>query len=135
MGQGDIKKALATRLTSLGLGIQLNMPNVEVKDPNVTPSADVSFIFNQPSVATLGDSGDDNHDGFMQILLKYPMGKGDKDIMTMADTIRSGFTAGTKCLYGDQEVTILNCGIGIFDIYESKFVNPITINWYARTRR
>lgn len=135
MAQSDIKKALAQKLQDLSLGIQLNYPNVKTKDPNKAPAGDVTFIFNQPSVATLGEGGEDNHDGFVQILLKYPLGKGDKDIMGMADTIRNGLTAGTKCLYGSQQVTIQNCGVGIFDELDGKYVTPITINWYARTRR
>ena len=135
MAQFDIRKALAAKLESLSLGIQLNYPNVKSKDPNKAPAGDVTFIFNQPSAATLGEGGEDNHDGFVQVLLKYPLGKGDKAIMEMADTIRNALTAGTKCQYGSQEVTIQNCGVGVFDELDGKYVTPITINWYARTRR
>lgn len=135
MGQGDIKKALTSYLIGLNLGIQLNFPNKTSKDPSGLPSGDVTFHFTNPSVATLGDSGDDNHVGFMQILLKYPLDTGDGAIMEMADGIRSNFKAGRVCQYGDQKVTFSSCGIGNFDTLDGKFVNPITINWYARTRR
>lgn len=135
MSQFNIVKALRTQLESLSLGIPLQYPNFKEEDPNAAPAGSVTFHFNQPSVATLGESGDDNHDGFMQILLKYPVGKGDKAIMEMADTIRQGFVAGFKCQYGSQTVTILSCGVGLFDHLDDKFVTPITINWYARTRR
>lgn len=135
MSQANIIKALRTQLEGLALGIKLNYPNLLEEDPNGAPSGDVTFHFNQPYVATLGDGGDDNHDGFMQILLKYPTGKGDGAILGMADTISAGFKAGTKCLYGDQSVIIRSCGVGNFGHLDGKFVVPLTIVWYARTRR
>lgn len=131
--QSEIKSALVSYLEGLGLGIDLNYPNFEVKSG--IPAGDVSIHFNEPEVVTLGQGGEDNHTGFMQILLKYPVGEGDGALMAMADTIRQAFLAGQSCSYGSQVVTIINCGLGTFDIWNSKFVCPITITWYARTRR
>lgn len=133
MGQSDIKSALVSHLESIGASITFNYPNL--KQSTEIPCGDVSFHFNQPEVVTLGSGGEDNHDGFMQILLKYPVGQGDGAILAMADQIRQEFLAGQKCQYGDQVVTIINCGIGLFDTWDSKFVCPITINWYSRTWR
>lgn len=133
MGQYDIRRALLTRLDSLDLGIPLEGPNA--KHDNPLPSAEVIVVFSTPSVATLGEGGEDNHTGFLQVLLKYPLGEGEKDIMEMADTLREGFKAGTKCVFGNQVVTITNAGLGAFDENDGKYVNPFTIYWYARTRR
>ncbi len=131
--QSEIKSALVSYLESLSLGIPLNYPNME-QDTSV-PAGDVTIHFNEPEVVTLGQGGEDEHRGFMQILLKYPVGEGDGALMAMADTIRQAFLAGQSCSYGSQTVTIINCGLGTFDNWNSKFVCPITITWYARTRR
>lgn len=131
--QSEIKSALVSYLEGLSLSIPFNYPNI--RQNKSIPAGDVTIHFNEPTVVTLGIDGEDNHDGFMQILLKYPVGEGDGPLVAMSDTIRQAFLAGTSCAFGDQTVTIINCGLGTFDNWDSKFVCPITITWYARTWR
>lgn len=136
MGQNDIRKALYKHLIDAGLSLPLGFPNSKFTEPTEGPCGLVTLTFNQPSVATIGDSGEDNHDGFLQVLLKYPTNEGDNAIMAMADTLRPVFKAGTRCVYNDQVVNIVSCGVnGTPQIHDAKLVLPITINWYARTRR
>lgn len=135
MGQLDIEKALITKLESLNLGIELFYENYKVTPPNKQPYAIVNVSHDQPFVATIGDGGEDNHDGFLQILLKYPLGKGAGDAKEMADTICSQFKAGVYCTHLDQSVIIRNSGIGPAFDSDSRYTLPITVNWYARTRR
>lgn len=133
MGQSKIRKALIAKLVELDLDLDLSFPNT--KTEYKVPYGDVSIVFNQPEVSTLGVDGEDYHDGFLQVLLKYPVGMGDQDILEMADSISDQLTAGTKCTYDDQEVVIQNCGVGGFLYKENIYITPLTINWYAHTRR
>lgn len=135
MSQSGIRKALVAGLEALSLGIPLNYPNMPAKTPLDAPCGDVSFVFNNPEVFTLGENGEDLHTGFCQVLLKYPSGTGDSALLQKADLIREGFSAGSRKFYMTQEVVIENCGMGDYDTLDGKFVCPITIYWYAKTRR
>jgi hypothetical protein len=135
IGQSGIRKALVEALEALSLGIPLNYPNTPVKTATDGSCGDVSFVWNRPEVFTLGDNGEDMHTGFCQVLLKFPSGKGDSALLAKADLIREGFSAGSRKFYMTQEVVIENCGMGDYDTLDGKFVCPITIYWYAKTRR
>lgn len=135
MSQASIRKALVAALEPLPLGIPLNYPNNPAKTATDGSCGDVTFVWNNPEVYTLGENGEDMHSGFMQVLLKYPVGKGDSAIGIAADLIREGFSAGSRKFYLTQEVVIVNCGRGNYDTLDGKFVCPVTIYWYAKTRR
>jgi hypothetical protein len=134
VGQNDIKKALIKYLKDLSLPIPLNYPNT-VASHTTPPYGDVSVVFSDPKVATLGDQGEDDIRGFMQISLYTPLSKGDEASLAYTDTIRANFKAGFGCAYGDQKVTFINSGGGNGNSQTGKYFTPITIYWYARTRR
>lgn len=135
MGQFDIEKALISYLESLPLGLPLYYENDRRKPPNQGNYALVNVVHQQPSVATLGEGGEDNHEGFLQILLKYPMGEGAGEAKQKAQDIAGFFTAGVKAEYLTQSVTIRTCGIQPSFESSSRYTLPITITWYARTIR
>ena len=135
MSQSGIRKALVAALKAIPLGIPLNFPNIPVKTASNGSCGDVSFVFNRPEVFTLGDEGEDMHTGFCQVLLRFPVGEGDSALLEKADLIRESFSAGSRKFHLTQEVVIENCGMGDYDTLDGKFVCPITIYWYAKTRR
>lgn len=135
MSQTKMMGALIQELTGV-IGIPFFVPNEENPNPpNHQPYADISFLWSPPSVYTLGDDGLDEHRGVMQVLLKYPQGDGFGALSEKADAIREGFRAGLKLTYDGQEVTVVNCGAGNQMNYENKFVCPVSIQFYAFTRR
>lgn len=134
MSQANMKRALLTRLDSM-LGIPYIVPNDESTAPNVGAYASISFLLSDPVVYTLGDDGLDEHRGVMQVLLKYPLGQGSGELDEKADAIRESFRAGLKLNYGGQEVTVVNAGMGNQMEHEKKFVCPVSIQFYAFTRR
>ena len=102
---------------------------------NGAPYADVTVIQNDPVVYTLGDGGDDIVEGFMQVLLKYPVDKGVLAPSRLGDTLRESFKAGSRKWYETQEVVIVRSGLGQFNTFEGNLVNPFTIYFYALIRR
>lgn len=134
MGQSDIKQALITYLKSKNLTVPFNYPNMTASN-TTPPYGDISFVFDDPSVATLGSEGEDNIRGFMQISLYTPINKGDGAAIAFSDIIRSHFKAGFGCVHGDQKVTFINSGGANGRTVDGKYFTPITIYWYARTRR
>lgn len=134
MGQADIKKALISYLQNLSLSVPMNYPNMVAE--NLTPPyGDVNIIINDPTAVTMGSDGEDEHRGFMQISLFTEINSGDGESYAFSDTIRSHFKAGFGCEYGDQKVTFINSGAGNGSRQDAKYFTPITIYWYARTRR
>lgn len=134
MSQTKMMSALINKLSEV-IGIPFFVPNEEVKSPNSQAYAEVSFLLSPPVVYTLGDDGMDEHRGIMQVLLKYPQGSGFGDLGEKADAIRESFRAGLKLQYDGQEVMVVNCGAGNQMNYDNKFVCPVSIQFYAFTRR
>lgn len=135
MSQTKIRKALIKALNDATLGITLVFPNTATKTASGEPSGEVAIVWNNPTVHTLGDHGEDMHTGFVQVLLCFPLGLGDLPMLEVSDRIRNAFKAGGRKWYQDQEVVIENCGIGRPEQLDGKYVSPVSIYWYAKTRR
>lgn len=135
MSQTMIRKALIKAITSVTLGVKLNLPNTPAKTGPEEASGDVAIVWNTPEAYTLGDNGEDLHTGFMQVLLKFPIGGGDLPTLVASDILRDNFKAGRRKWYLTQEVVISRCGVGQSEQLDGKYVTPVTIYWYAKTGR
>ena len=135
MSLSNIKSALVNAYVTGGFGVPTAYENKNFEPDNSNAWAAVSLVPNQPSVATLGDSGTDSHDGFLQIDLNYPLDGGDGDALAKADEIRTHFKAGAKFSYGGQTVVISSCGRSRGREVQGMYQIILTINWYARTAR
>ena len=74
------------------------------------PWLGLNYIPDIPDVATLGDGGEDDIRGILQVDVFLPLGKGEKQALDVADSFRSYFTAGRRLSYSGQEVVIVGCG-------------------------
>lgn len=131
----NIKAALINAYISGGFSLSTAYENKKFKAEKNTPWAAVFIVPNQPSVATLGDSGTDAHDGFLQINLNYPPDCGDGEILKKADEIGAYFRAGSSFEYDSQQVTISSCGRSQGNNVDDMYQIILTINWYARVQR
>lgn len=84
---------------------------------------------------TLGDQGEDNHPGVLQIDINYPEGKGSKQVLSKSDEFASFFTAGKSLLYNAQEIKVLSCSVGPGRYVGGYYRVSVTVNYYARTVR
>lgn len=134
MSQASMKRALIAHLQTV-ISIPFLVPNDKKKAPATDPYAEVTHFLSPPAVYTLGDDGLDQHMGVFQVLLKYPLGTGSGKLDEEADAIREGFRAGLKLNYDGQEVMIVNAGAGSYSVVDSKFLCPVSITWYAFSRR
>lgn len=136
MSQAKIQQALIQAVKDVPGMLPFSTAGIAFTPPaSGLPYADVSVIQNEPSVNTLGDEGDDLVEGFMQVLLKYPVDKGTLAPLRLGDTLRESFKAGHRVYYEGQEVFIVRSGIGRFDTVDGRLVNPFTIYFYATIRR
>ena len=135
MSLSQIESALIAAYEGAGLGLPTAYENRDFDPPNTTPWAALYVIPNQPDVVTLGNGGEDDHTGILQIDLHYPLGDGNGAALAMADTLRDVFEAGVDLTHEDQVVVITGCGrsSGARDLGMYKII--LSITWYARPTR
>ena len=135
MSLSKIHSALMQSVVDGDFDLPMSFENHTYTPTDSVPWMRVDIIPNQPSVVTLGDVGQDEHDGFMQLTLNYPQNEGVGNALAKADEIRDIYTAGYKPVYDDQEVTVFSCGRSQGRQIDGWFTLIITIYWKARTFR
>jgi len=127
----DLRSALIQSWVDGGFELDTAYPNRKFDPVAGTPWAAVFILPNQPEVATLGDSGADQHDGVFQISLFYPPNQGDHDIMAKADAIAAHYKAGKRFSYDGQSLLVRNCGRAQGRLDDGWYRIDLTINWVA----
>jgi hypothetical protein len=74
--------------------------------------AAVFVVPNIPQASTLGGQGRDRGNGFMQIDINIPQGKGEGPFRAWEDAARGYFIVGKPFTRNSQVVTIISCGMG-----------------------
>lgn len=131
-----IRSALVQAFESGGFSLPAVYENTSHDSDADIPWCSFFFIPNQPSAATLGDQGEDDHTGIVQINLNYPLLNGSGEALQKADEIRAVFKAGATFSYLGQNVFIKSSGVSRASQVENGFYQTIlTIQWQARTSR
>jgi len=132
-----IRSALATAFSSGGFDLPVNYDNAKKVDVKCDlPWCEFYFIPTQPVVSTLGDQGEDEHLGIVQINLNYPINEGMGNLLKKADDIRAVFKAGTSLTYQTQVVRITSCGISrAAQVVNGFYQSILTIEFRALTAR
>jgi len=130
-----IDSALIQAFESGGFGLAYTVENQSEDPPTGTPYAQLFILPNQPTVSTMGDSGQDLITGLMQVNLNYPIGDGAGEAKQKATEIREVFKAGYRPTYDGQEVFITSSGRGIARNQDSWFQVIVNIIWEARVTR
>lgn len=132
----ELRAALVQGVVSCALAIDTAYPNVPFEKPAPnTPWAAVSVIPGPARVASLGDGGEDEHLGVLQIDLNYPLRQGEVAQNVKADVIASYFQAGRALVSGGTTVTVVSCAKSAAREVDGWYRVSMSINWYARARR
>lgn len=133
----DIEKTLIKAYQAVGTTIPTGYPGVELADDDKPDDlwAHIHNVRTDSAPVTLGDAGEDNHNGFLQIDLNYPKGKGSGDLLAKADELATAFPAGRTLTYNGQEVKVLSSALGPGRYVGGYYRISLTINYYARTPR
>jgi hypothetical protein len=96
-----------------------------------------SFIFmpTQPFAVTLGDNGEDEMRGFIQIDINVPNNTGEKPLFDVLSKLQDFFTAGRALAYNSGTATIISCGVSPGRKVDSWFRRSVSVYFYARTSR
>jgi hypothetical protein len=130
----NIRAALVDAYESLNLELETAHENRPFT-PGADPWAALFVVPNAPAVATLGDGGEDEHSGFMQIDLNFPQHTGTSEVLAAADEIRAYFVAGRRLIYEGQEVLIRSSGRSAGLNVNGWYRVSMTVFWTARTIR
>ena len=130
-----IDSALIQAFDDAGFGLPFAVENESYTPVTGTPYAQLFILPNQPTVSTMGDSGQDLITGLMQVNLNYPVGDGSGLAKQKATAIRNVFKAGYRPSYDGQEVFITSSGRGIARNQDSWYQVVVNIIWEARVTR
>lgn len=116
-------------------GIATAWPNVDFTPPNTAPYAVVSLLPAGSDPITLGLGGEDEHTGFVQLGLYYPLQAGDGALTLACSKVSDYFVAGMSLAYGGTEVWIERVRMSPPSKQDPRYVAYATIYWRARTSR
>ena len=135
MSLSTVHAALLSKASTALTGITFEHENAPVVKPANAKWARVFFLPNQPSVETLGSTGEDMADGIFQIDINYPLTTGATAADTDFETVRGNFKAGSTLTSSGQVVTIMNCGRSQGRLVDQWYRVSITVGWYALIAR
>lgn len=114
-----------------------NLPTVYENKPDYEPQTNTAwcefrFIPNEPEPRTLGDQGEDEFTGVVNVVLNYPLNSGIGETMEKADEIKAVFKPGQSFTHSGQSVIVTRCGLSRGGETEGGFYQSVfTISWKA----
>ncbi|MGI0119688.1 phage tail terminator-like protein [Zooshikella sp. RANM57] len=131
-----IKKTLLKAYLDGGFNLPTAYDNRSFEPEGGQPWAQVFINNNMPDPVTLGDKGENEHTGFLQIDINYPINAGDGDALEKADEITNYFHIGRPFNFEEQSIFIKSSGVNRLSDQPAEWYRlVITVNWSARTRR
>ena len=134
----EIEKALIVAVETVDSTTPTSFPNNELVNKPDGLWLKVSNLHSETTPVTMGDGGEDNHRGILQIDINYPANKGSGASLGKADEFSDYFKAGKALLYNAQCVKIISCSLNPAN--PARYVGgyyrlTLSINYYARTTR
>lgn len=133
MSVGGVVRALnvaASSALQASFAGAIELDNSEFTPPTNTKWAQVTFKLAGAPALTLGPSGDDRGNGFLQIDLRYPRGTGYADTTADVDSLRAAFPIGATFVDSGQSVRVMECRPTYF-LEDQWYRVSVQINWDA----
>lgn len=136
----DIEKALMQGMLDANIGLPMSVENSPFDKPaDGAPWAAYWFVPAEGSSSvraiTLGDAGEDQHTGIVQLDINYPLRQGVNPARAKLDEIVPYFPIGKKVTFGMASVTISSCSRSRGREVEGWYRVSMTLSWYARVPR
>lgn len=110
--------------------------NIDFEPQANTPWCEFRFVPNQPEPRTLGDTGEDEFTGVVNVILNYPQNSGIGETMEKADQLKAHFKPGKVFTDDGQSVRVTRCGLSRGGTNEAGFYQSVfTINWRSLAPR
>ncbi len=135
--ENDIESALRTAFLAAIPGAvgKTEFENVAFDPKGLTRWYSFYYIPNEPSVATVGQGGQDAYSGLVRVHIHIPTGSGKKDIETEGAALRSHFTPGQRLHYDSANVIIKGCGRIPGGPEDNCYTFKFSIRWESRLTR
>lgn len=96
---------------------------------------ELHYIPSEVRPITMGDSGEDNHTGLIQVNLVAPFGTGTALTKEKCAQLTGIFKAGYKVWYNNTIVTIQRAQEETSFRRDQWWITPVSIYWYSRVNR
>lgn len=130
-----VRAAMMSGYATANLGLVSAHENVKFTQPVNSLWAEVFYMPGVPTMASLGAEGEDDLQGYLQVNINAPLGKGSGAAMAKAEQLRAFFYGGRTFIYQGQPVTIKTTGTKAGIPTDSCYKVPTVINFYARIPR
>ena len=137
----QVREALTTSVVAILKASPISLPDANIIAGNM-PSpkqnvkwAQILFGTRNPSVATMGASGQDRLEGVLFVNLRTPLDNGEQDGLTTLDTFRTALPAGFRLTFEGQVVEVLSIGAVDGRVVDGFWRTDITIPYRAFIKR
>lgn len=131
----DIERALIAAAKAVDNTTPMGHPNDPLEDPGPGLWLQLHNLRVESSPVTLGDFGEDNHPGILQIDINYPQNKGAGVPLQKADEFASYFKAGLRIESNGQQVIVLSSSLSPSRYVGGYYRISVDVNYYSRTTR
>ena len=131
----NIRKALVSGVESAAGTTPVAYQNEQFTPPENSPWLASTILQTQPLQASLGGSGQDRHDGILQIDVYTPINEGDILARQIMDQIEDVLKSSTVLTYSDVSVKIESVGISFTAQEGDWFRNTLDLTWFSFVSR
>lgn len=135
MSANAIEQSLMKMAKEALAGKTVQWPNVKFEPPTNALWFRVFYMPADRHGATLGELGEDEIDGFLQIDVNVPTNSGEKLMREELDKLEKVFIAGAKASYSTSEASILACKRSPGRDVDGFYRVSLTVDFYGRIQR
>jgi hypothetical protein len=137
MSYHSIHKALAQAFSDLlaGAPVGIAWPNQPYKNDEDGLWVQFDIIHAGAEPVTLGENGEDEAQGILQLTINRMTNEGVGLLYQMADAFKALFVAGKRFTDGTTEVVVTSFGITPLSLQDKHFQLAVEVGWYARMNR
>ena len=132
MSANIVRQQLIEAFQAVDLGWPVRWENVAFQEPENDYWCAVGFWPSEPEVVTLGNEGQEEMQGWLQVDLNAPANNGESVLLEAYDKLRAMFTPGISFLDSGVTTTILSCGRSPGRRVDENYRISVTIRFRAR---
>ena len=110
-------------------------PNVKFNPPSNSPWLAFHWVPADSGAATMGDGGEDELVGFVQVDVNVPQDSGEAATETVLTALENHFIAGREVINDSQVATVVSSSRSSGRAVDPYWRTSLTINFYARITR
>lgn len=135
MSLAKAKKAIMTAIEAGNFGLPIAHENVKFRKVDAPAYLELNYMPNPVDPITLGDDGEDELNGYMQITVNVQEGTGTGTTTAVTEALREYFYVGRNLTFEDVTVTVNRSGPKNGFPTQGRWETPFLVYFYARVPR